>query len=476
MPREDCVALCECGTLLWGRDRWELEAAARRCFAEHPREPVDSPRGMELRGCLAHVLTRLSLVSQADAGSYGLAPADRISDPEQRGVGSCSHPYEEDSQFAQARAAWPQPGGVSSRRSAPGSRGPSGGVDRGGEHNRFWRLRSVEYFRERLSHADCVRDLELLVEEAWESLEAWQGRDVIALALGDEPGRDDSRWKVWVALSPDSPEEVARKSRSGVSLEEVVKIQRDYLGALGVRSFSHRARRRERAAGDPERLPAPPLIGVRRGDPDERDIWDDDIEYRREADLRPSPHPLVEIRPSRPGRVPPHPYAGSVEHEEQYGQQLTPSMSGREGRRLYIGPSKRRPEDNQAILEWAFGELGEGADPRWDAHYGIEDTGRTGAPGGRPRHGTADGWQATLLILDRCPGRTIEELRGCISDGRPNANMRPIHDALSVAVSKICEARLATRDGLAAALECNVRAVHRLRAKGDRLRALACAA
>jgi hypothetical protein len=463
MPREGVVALCECGTLLFGRDRWELEAAAYRCFAEHPEEPIDSPQGRGLRQCLAHVLMQLALVSQADAGSYGFAPADPSSDGDQREVGGTSHPHELSRQFAQARAAWPQ-AGTASRRSAPSSRPPSGGVDRQREHDRFWRLRSVDYFVDRLNKAKSVRDLTFLVEEAEESLEAWQGRDVIRVALGDEPDRDDSKWKFWVAFNVDSSEEIARKSPNGVTAEEVLEIRRAYVPF----PWRWHPRPLDRDSNDVESLHAPPLIGVRRGE--QPDPWDDDVEYRREADLRPSPRPLVEVKPRRPGRVPRHPYADLPEHKAQFDQQLTSSMSGRPGRREHVGPVRHSTKDDRAILEWAF-ELGEDADPRLDAHYGIYETGRTGAPVGRQRHGTTNRREAAPLILDRCAGRTIKELCACATGGRPHAQARPVRQELAVAVSEIREARLATREAMAEALECSVRRIDRLRKAGDLLRA-----
>src|SRR6516225_11698862 len=117
-----CVsALCGCGVLLTGRDTRELMAAARRCYAEHPEESADSPRGRELRRCLTYVLLRINLVSQADSGSYGFAPTDHAapvhiddSDAATTAAGMLRvHPHRDSRQFAQARSAWQDPAALS---------------------------------------------------------------------------------------------------------------------------------------------------------------------------------------------------------------------------------------------------------------------------------------------------------------------------------------------------------------------------
>jgi hypothetical protein len=61
-----------------------------------------------------------------------------------------------------------------------------------------------------------------------------------------------------------------------------------------------------------------------------------------------------------------------------------------------------------------------------DRGFHIFQSGRTGAPAGRPRHGTKDAVVAERRLLDCCPGRSMEELRRCVRRGgraRPHARL-----------------------------------------------------
>lgn len=94
----------------------------------------------------------------------------------------------------------------------------------------------------------------------------------------------------------------------------------------------------------------------------------------------------------------------------------------------------------------------------------FEHTGRTGAPTGRPRRGTRDPQKAGDLLLQLCPDRTIDELRGSLKRGKPTAETREIRAELKAAVRELSAAHRASHKALADALQCGVRAVDRLAA------------
>lgn len=150
-----------------------------------------------------------------------------------------------------------------------------------------------------------------------------------------------------------------------------------------------------------------------------------------------------------------HPYRSTP----QYEQSRTPSRSGGKGKRLYDCPARRQTND-ASTLALVFGELHEG-----DAHYAVEDTGRTDAPRGHQRHGTTRVAVATDL-LERYSGHSIDDLKACLVRGKLTLAMRAIHADLEDAVFAICDARKATRKALAEALGCTPRTIARLRSDG----------
>jgi hypothetical protein len=158
----------------------------------------------------------------------------------------------------------------------------------------------------------------------------------------------------------------------------------------------------------------------------------------------PAPRPLAVVQPSKSsGPVKAHPYRGT----EQY--------------RVF-----RALEGNAARRErWNLdGVYGEGQN---NCGYGIESSGRTGNPSGRPRLGTTDPDAAASLILEICPNNRIEDLRVCLARGKPSAAVKDTRATLARAVCRILERRRATREALAAALTCNVKTIDRLRAAGN---------
>lgn len=93
--------------------------------------------------------------------------------------------------------------------------------------------------------------------------------------------------------------------------------------------------------------------------------------------------------------------------------------------------------------------------------------GGTGAPVGRPRHGTKKPEQAQRKILERCPGRSIDELRACLGRGRKSAAASVVRRELAAAVAEILDGRKATREALAEALSCgSLRTIDALRRDG----------
>jgi hypothetical protein len=131
---------------------------------------------------------------------------------------------------------------------------------------------------------------------------------------------------------------------------------------------------------------------------------------------------------------------------------LTPEQ--KRARDAFAGTSARDARRDEFASAEVFSEPG--------AAYEVVETGRTGAPTGRPRLGTDDPEQAAQLLQDHDDGRrTIEQMRGLIGPGK-RADAQ-----LARAVAAITEARRATDQALAAALDCNRSTVHRLAARGN---------
>jgi hypothetical protein len=84
------------------------------------------------------------------------------------------------------------------------------------------------------------------------------------------------------------------------------------------------------------------------------------------------------------------------------------------------------------------------------------------APAGRPRVGSNDPARAIQLLLERCPGRTIEELRACLRPGHKTQQMREAYGEVVPAVRAIRAERLATPRALAIGLDSGLRTIYRL--------------
>jgi hypothetical protein len=73
---------------------------------------------------------------------------------------------------------------------------------------------------------------------------------------------------------------------------------------------------------------------------------------------------------------------------------------------------------------------------------------------------------AANVILERCPGRSMDDLRAHLGKGRPTAAGKVVRAQLEHSIFVIGEEKSATRKALAGALECDVATINRLRNKG----------
>jgi hypothetical protein len=299
-----------------------------------------------------------------------------------------------------------------------------------------------------------VRDLEILLERAWDALDAWAGTGWTGpkaqrFTRCDEPDRDDSQWKFWVANCLDSPDELARKSRNGVSAGEYLKVMRDYAGALGVRSYPTT---RETNRDNSECLPAPRLlVDARSSKPGSGSLWGDD--EKREVDLSPAPVPLAVVAPRKPGPVPKHLYADSPQYRE--ARDL-----------LYECPAA--PRGDADTLASAFGER---ADDE-DAYYGITAEGRTNQKieqdtsqplvGERRIRRATSGEVALQVLRDWRPGGSVERFSRCLRRGPKTAEQRADYADLATRVAGAVVARAATIDAIAEGLCCDPKTVDQL--------------
>ena len=94
-------------------------------------------------------------------------------------------------------------------------------------------------------------------------------------------------------------------------------------------------------------------------------------------------------------------------------------------------------------------------DGRW-----VRDRARN--KGGRPRTGSADPEQATRELLNRCPGRTLDDLRSAIGRGRKPDHLKAVAAELGREIHEIRAEELYTPMALAAALGCSPSTIQRL--------------
>jgi len=186
------------------------------------------------------------------------------------------------------------------------------------------------------------------------------------------------------------------------------------------------------------------------GEPDPRFRWGDDDdgdshhvhrEHLRSAEAAAKPLVTIEPRKAGGGRARPH--------------SLSRPFNDRAAIAEVFARPDRTGDDNES-----HGSDDKRADRR--RGYGVVATGRTGAPVGRPRRGTKNPERATELLLERCPGRTIQDLRGCLGRGKKTSQAREIAAELSIAVQDITGARKATQAALMAALDCSKATIGRM--------------
>jgi hypothetical protein len=120
-----------------------------------------------------------------------------------------------------AQALDPQPRETTDSK---GGARPSGGVDHAGDREQDYRQKSADHFMRRVGKAKTVGDLEAILGEARDALEAWR-RPPKPL----EPLPDDPRFKSYVAASDKSASELARLH--GISARTVHRWRAQYLPA-----------------------------------------------------------------------------------------------------------------------------------------------------------------------------------------------------------------------------------------------------
>ncbi|MGN6870304.1 MAG: hypothetical protein ACTHMY_18090 [Solirubrobacteraceae bacterium] len=126
----------------------------------------------------------------------------------------------------------------------------------------------------------------------------------------------------------------------------------------------------------------------------------------------------------------------------------------------WSGPAPHAGEDaTGSLLVAIYGETG----PDEDAGYHIT---RKRAPAehgpGRPRRGSLDPERAEELLLELCPGHTLDELRAALARGRPSKAARETRPVVSAAIREIRQRKRATPEALAEALRCDARTIRRL--------------
>ncbi len=102
---------------------------------------------------------------------------------------------------SQVAAANPSPSGRDSSESIGGKR-PSGGIDRQGDRERTWEMKSADHFRTRVRNAHSERTLLTILVEAKQSLESARRAPKPTKQL--EPEYGSSQWKRYVAESTES--------------------------------------------------------------------------------------------------------------------------------------------------------------------------------------------------------------------------------------------------------------------------------
>jgi hypothetical protein len=129
--------------------------------------------------------------------------------------------------------------GYSSKSAAhPGGKRPPGGVDyREDKHNLGPQtktdakpriLRSAEHYRRRLAKAHNDRTLEIILEQANDSLNAWRRQP--PPTKQNEPKKEDPGWKRYVAESELMSESLAAKY--GVSSQYIREVRKKYREAV----------------------------------------------------------------------------------------------------------------------------------------------------------------------------------------------------------------------------------------------------
>lgn len=102
-----------------------------------------------------------------------------------------------------------------------GGRRPPGGIDRKGDKDHDWAMKSAEHFAKRLEKAHSERTLLVILAEARDALEAHRRQPP-----AKDPEVSSPQWKRWISESTESHGELAR--RFGVKRAYIQQVRKQY--------------------------------------------------------------------------------------------------------------------------------------------------------------------------------------------------------------------------------------------------------
>lgn len=105
-----------------------------------------------------------------------------------------------------------------------GGKRPPGGIDREGDREREWPMKSAEHFERRLAKAYSQRALTEILADATRSLDAWKRQP--APTKSNEPKLSSPQWKQYISESIESHGALA--GRFGVTRAYIQEIRKKY--------------------------------------------------------------------------------------------------------------------------------------------------------------------------------------------------------------------------------------------------------
>jgi len=116
-----------------------------------------------------------------------------------------------------------EPGAKSSEESIGGRR-PTGGINHKDDRStEGFRQKSAEHFAARARRCRSERDYRAVLEDALAALDAWKRTPA---PTGTDPPFGTVQWKRWIAVSPETNAELAR--RFNVSAQYIGQVRRQY--------------------------------------------------------------------------------------------------------------------------------------------------------------------------------------------------------------------------------------------------------